>query len=172
MPSLRLHLDRLERRLTRSIAQHGILFLRVSVGIVFVWFGALKLFPGLSPAEDLAARTVSALTFGLVPPGVSVPVLGVWECAIGFGIVTGRLARLTLVLLLLQMSGTVMPLFFFPHETWLRFPYAATLEGQYIIKNVVLVSAGAVIYASLRGRSLAAQPALPRPRVHVAREVA
>jgi uncharacterized membrane protein YphA (DoxX/SURF4 family) len=156
MPSPRLDLDLLERRLTRWIAQHGILFLRVSVGIVFVWFGALKLFPGLSPAEDLAGRTVSLLTFGLVPPGVSLPVLGVWECAIGFGLMTGRLARLTLALLLLQMSGTVMPLFFFPHETWVRFPYAATLEGQYIIKNIVLVSAGAVIYGALRGRSLAA----------------
>jgi uncharacterized membrane protein YkgB len=128
--------------------------LRISVGIVFFWFGVLKFFPALSPAEDLAGRTIGALTFGLIAPAVSVPVLAAWECAIGIGLITGRFLRGTLILMFVHMSGTVTPLILFPHETWARFPYAATLEGQYIIKNLVLVSAGLVIYAYVRAASI------------------
>ena len=149
-------LDRLDDRITRWAARNSIALLRVSLGIVFFWFGVLKFFPGLSPAEDLAARTISTLTFGLVQPSVSLPVLAAWECAIGLGLMTGRFMRLNLFLLFLQMSGTVLPLFFFPKETFAHAPYAATLEGQYIIKNLVLVSAGLVLSATLRGGALVA----------------
>ncbi|HEX7488254.1 MAG TPA: hypothetical protein VF341_05070, partial [Anaeromyxobacteraceae bacterium] len=114
---------------------------------------------GLSPAEDLAARTISTLTFGMVQPQVSLPVLAAWECAIGLGLLSGRCLRAALVLLFAQMVGTLLPLFFFPKETWAHLPYAATLEGQYIIKNVVLVSAGLVIGATVRGGALVAAPA-------------
>lgn len=158
-------LDRIEERLILWMARHAITALRVSLGTVFLWFGVLKFFPGLSPAEDLAARTITALTFGAVGPAVSLPVLATWETAIGLGLVTGRCLRAALLLLFAQMAGTVLPLFFFPGETWSRLPYAATLEGQYIIKNLVLVSAGLVIGATLRGGALAggaerrAQPA-------------
>jgi uncharacterized membrane protein YphA (DoxX/SURF4 family) len=103
--------------------RHLITVLRTSVGIVFFWFGVLKFFPGLSPAEDLAARTISALSFGLVSPVVSLPVLATWECLIGLGLVTGQFMRLALALMFLQMSGTITPLFLFPHETWVQFPY-------------------------------------------------
>ena len=149
-------LDRLEDRVTRWAARNSIAMLRVSLGIVFFWFGVLKFFPGLSPAEDLAARTIGTLTFGLVGPGVALPVLAAWECAIGLGLILGRFMRLILALLFLQMSGTVLPLFFFPHETFAHLPYAATLEGQYIIKNLVLVSAGLVLSATVRGGALVA----------------
>jgi hypothetical protein len=122
----------------------------------------LKFFPGLSPAQDLAARTIGLLTFGLVPPPVSVPVLAAWECLIGLGLVVGRWMRVTLLLLFVQMLGTVTPLFLFPAETFTRFPYAPTLEGQYIIKNVVLVSAGLVIGATVRGGAVVADPEAAR----------
>ena len=150
--------DRLEMRVTEWMARHGIALLRMSVGIVFLWFGVLKFFPGLSPAQDLAARTVRILTFGLVHPAVSLPVLATWECLIGVGLITGRCLRTTLALLFLQMGGTILPLFFFPHETFTRFPFAATLEGQYIIKNLVMISAGLVIGATVRGGMLVADP--------------
>lgn len=150
MRHLHVQLNRVDEWITALIAQHGVGVLRASVGIVFFWFGVLKFFPGLSPAEDLAARTISSLTFGLVAPAVSLPVLAAWECAIGLGLITGYFMRLALVLMFMQMSGTITPLFLFPHETWVQFPYAATLEGQYIIKNLVLVSAGLVIYAATR----------------------
>jgi hypothetical protein len=78
-------LERVDVRLTRWMARHGLSFLRISLGIVFLWFGALKFFPGLSPAHDLAARTIEQLSGGLVKPGVSVLLLATWECLIGSG---------------------------------------------------------------------------------------
>jgi uncharacterized membrane protein YphA (DoxX/SURF4 family) len=140
------------------MARHGVVLLRGSLGVVFVWFGILKFFPGLSPAQELAARTIARLTFGLVPASVGLPVLAAWECAIGLGLLTGLFLRATLLLLVVQMMGTVTPLVFFPAETFMRFPYAPTLEGQYIIKNVVLVAAAIVIGATVRGGHLIAEP--------------
>jgi uncharacterized membrane protein YkgB len=165
-----------EEQVANWMARYGIALLRASLGIVFFWFGVLKFFPGVSPAEDLAARTIHVLTFGLVGARTANVVLATWECLIGLGMLTGRHLRATLVLMFAQMCGTVLPMFFFPHETFARFPYAATLEGQYIMKNVVLVSAGVVIGATIRGGRLVAAPdadgterGLARPRRAAAR---
>jgi uncharacterized membrane protein YkgB len=150
--------DRVDRRITEWMADHGLTLLRFALGIVFFWFGALKLFPGLSPAENLAGRTIEALTLGVVPTGVALPVLAVWEMAIGVGLFLGRWMRVTLLLLFVQMLGTITPLFLFPAETWVIFPFVPTLEGQYIIKNVVLVSAAIVLGATVRGGELVPEP--------------
>ena len=144
MSDLRLAFDRLDRRITTWMARYGLLLLRLSLGIVFFWFGFLKFFPGLSPAAELATRTIETLSFGLVGPEVSIYILAVWECLIGLGLLIGRYMRVTLLLLFVQMIGTVSPVFLFPAEVFTRIPYAPTLEGQYIIKNMVLVSAAAV----------------------------
>jgi uncharacterized membrane protein YphA (DoxX/SURF4 family) len=150
--------ERIDRPITRWMADRGVLLLRLSVGLVFVWFGALKFVPGLSAADELATRTIATLSFGLVPPSVSRIVLAAWETAIGLGLLSGKFMRATLFLLFVQMLGTVTPLFLFPSETW-RVPLLVpTLEGQYILKNVVLVSAGLVIGATVRGGGLSAQP--------------
>ena len=149
---------RTDVRLTRWMARYGVGALRVSLGIVFFWFGVLKFFPGLSPAQDLAARTITVLTLGLVPASVSVPVLAAWECAIGLGLVAGVFTRAVLLLLFVQMIGTLAPVLLFPGEVFHRIPYAPTLEGQYIIKNLVLISAALVIGATVRGGSLVADP--------------
>jgi uncharacterized membrane protein YkgB len=138
------------------MARYGVPLLRVSLGIVFVWFGVLKFFPGLSPAQDLATETISLLTFGIVTPNVSLPILATWETLIGLGLITGKYMRVTLLLLFGQMVGTVTPLFLFPEASFTVFPIAPTLEGQYIIKNLVLVSAGIVIGATVRGGNLVA----------------
>lgn len=155
---LRNLFDRIDKALTGWMAKYGVLFLRVSLGIVFLWFGALKFFPGLSPAEDLAARTISQLTFGYLAPQTAVFILAVWESLIGIGLLFGLYLRATLFLLWVQMLGTITPLFFFPQELFLVFPYAPTLEGQYIFKNIVLVSAGLVIGATVRGGRVVAEP--------------
>lgn len=154
-----LPITAIDVKLTRWLARHGLTLLRLSVGVVFLWFGALKFFPGLSPAEELAGRTISVMTFGLVPPAVSLPVLAAWEVLIGLGFLSGRCLRATILLLTGQMLGTVTPIFFFPHETFSAFPFAPTLEGQYIIKNIVLLSAGLVLGAVVRGGRLVADPA-------------
>ena len=158
MGSLRTWFDRIDVRITNWMARSGIMLLRVSLGIVFFWFGALKFFPGLSPAQDLATRTIEILTFGLMPPKVSILVLATWEGLIGLGLLLGLFMRATLLLLFLQMLGTMAPLFFFPHEVFTRIPYAPTLEGQYIIKNIVLISAGLIIGATVRGGAVDANP--------------
>lgn len=150
--------EQVDRRITGWMAAHGLTFLRFALGIVFFWFGALKLFPGASPAEDLAARTIAALTMGVVPSSVALPVLAVWEMAIGVGLFIGRWMRLTLLLLFVQMLGTITPLILFPAETFTIFPLAPTLEGQYIIKNVVLVAAAIVLGATVRGGELVPEP--------------
>jgi len=151
--------DDFDTRVTRWMARYGIIFLRISMGIVFLWFGALKFFPGLSPAADLATRTIERLTFGLIAPDVSILILAAWECLIGLGLISGYFMRATLLLLFLQMIGTISPLFLFPQEVFNVFPYAPTLEGQYIIKNLVLISAGLVIGATVRGGKVVADPA-------------
>ena len=146
--------DRIDARITAFLARIGVPTLRIGLGIVFFWFGVLKFFPGLSPAQDLAARTIEALSGGLVQPFVSLPMLATWECLIGLGLLTGRFLRPTLALLMLQMAGTITPLFLFPSETWIHFPYSPTLEGQYIIKNVVLIGAALVVGGTVRGGRL------------------
>lgn len=144
--------------ITSWMARYGITLLRVSLGIVFLWFGALKFFPQMSPAQELATRTISVLSFGLVPAAISLPVLATWECVIGLGLLIGRGLRGILLLLYLQMLGTLTPILLFPHEVFTRVPYAPTLEGQYIIKNLVLISAGIVVGATVRGGWMAAEP--------------
>ena len=151
-------ITRIDHRLTRWMADKGILFLRLSVGIVFLWFGVLKFFPGVSPADDLASRTIFILSFGLIGPEISMPGLALWETLIGVGLITGLFLRETLLLLFIQMMGTIMPLFIFPIETFARYPYVPTLEGQYIIKNLVILSAGIVIGSTVRGGRLTAEP--------------
>ena len=148
--------NRVDEAITTWMANYGVLLLRVSLGIVFVWFGVLKFFPGLSPAQDLATETISLLTFGIVTPNISLPVLAAWETLIGLGLITGRYMRVTLLLLFGQMLGTMTPLFLFPDASFSVFPISPTLEGQYIIKNLILVSAGIVIGATVRGGNLVA----------------
>jgi uncharacterized membrane protein YphA (DoxX/SURF4 family) len=146
--------DPLDASITRWMEKNGITLLRISMGIVFLWFGALKFFPGLSPAMDLATRTMERLTFGLVQSDLAYTILAVWESVIGLGLIFGVFLRFTLLLMFLQMLGTITPLFIFPGETFLIFPFSPTLEGQYIIKNMVLISAGLVIGATVRGAKL------------------
>lgn len=150
--------DRLDQRITAWMARHGVILTRWALGIVFLWFGALKYVPGWSPASDLAARTVQRLSFGTVEPAAAVFVLATWEVLIGLGLLSGKFLRAVLFLLWVQMLGTLTPLVLFPGETFRYFPFAPTLEGQYIIKNLVLIAAGLVVGATVRGQDAVAQP--------------
>ena len=139
-------------------AKNGLNILRVSLGLVFIWFGILKFFPGVSPAEIIAGRTIDKLSFGYIKPEISMPLLAVWECIIGLGLITRSWLSLTLLLLYFQMIGTFLPLVFFPHETFTNSVFVPTLLGQYIIKNLVLLSSGVVIGATVKGGELTAHP--------------
>ncbi|MCL4251451.1 MAG: DoxX family protein [Anaerolineae bacterium] len=144
--------DRVDRAATRWMARNGITLLRISMGVVFIWFGALKLVPDLSPAEPLIRETID-----FIPMAIFLPLLAIWEIAIGLGFITGKFMRLTILLLFLQMPGTISPVFLRPDLVFTSFPFGLTLEGQYIVKNLVLISGALVIGSTVRGGSLSAE---------------
>ena len=127
--------------------RHGVVLLRISLAAVFIWFGLLKPL-GVSPAAQLIERTVYWF-----PPEHFVPILGWWEAAIGVCLLFRPLIRVSLFLLFLQMPGTLLPLILLPDVCFTAFPYGLTLEGQYIIKNLVLISAAIVVGGTVRQRS-------------------
>lgn len=141
----RLHL--LDRRISETMKRFGTPLLRYSLGIIFIWFGALKPF-GLSPAQDLVANTVY-----FVDPAWFVPLLGWWEVAIGVGLLFRPLIRPAIALLFLQMPGTFLPLVLLPDVCFTSFPFGLSMEGQYIIKNLILISAALVIGGTVRDKA-------------------
>ena len=145
--------DRFDQLVTRWMARYGLIILRTGLGIVFLWFGALKLVPGLSPAEELVRNTIY-----WVNPDWFLYVLAIWEVLIGLGLIFGKYMRITLLLLFLQMPGTALPLVLLPEVVWTVFPYGLTLEGQYIVKNLVLIGSGLVLGGTVRGGWLDPEP--------------
>lgn len=146
--------EKRDKEVVNWMGRNGIAFLRISVGIVFFWFGFLKFFPSISPAEKIAVDTIKIISFDLLSSQAILIILAIWETFIGIGLIAKIYLREILVLLFLQMIGTLTPLFFFPEEVFTAIPYAPTLEGQYIIKNIVIISAAIVIGATLRGGSI------------------
>lgn len=135
------------------MSSRGIPLLRISLGIIFFWFGMLKFFEGLSPAEALATQTIDILTFGLIGPDTVRYGLATWEVLIGIGLMFRIYLRATLLLMFLQMLGTMSPIVLLPDQVFTYIPYGLTLEGQYIFKNLIVISAGLVIGATVRKRS-------------------
>lgn len=148
-------LDGKEIIISSWMERHGYRLLRVAMGIIFIWFGALKPL-GLSPAEALVAKA----TAWIPVPGF-LYILAAWEIAIGVCFLWKRLIRWGVVLLFLHMPGTMLPLLTLRDETFVRFPFALSLEGQYIVKNLVLIAAGIVIGGQLTHRLRGAVRAAP-----------
>lgn len=142
------YLDKFDKKISRWMASAGISFLRIGLGIIFFWFGILKFFPGISPAEELVRNTIY-----FIDPSIFILILAAWETVIGLGLITGKFMRVTLLLLFLQMPGTALPILILPEVVWNTFPFGLTLEGQYIIKNLVLIGAGLVLGGTVRGKS-------------------
>jgi uncharacterized membrane protein YkgB len=141
--------DNLDKEITTWMARNGINILRISIGIIYVWFGALKLIPGASPAEPLIRETLYFL-----PLNYFIPFLALWEIVIGLGFLSGKFMRLTILLMMLQMVGAVSPIILNPDAVFVQFPFILTLEGQYIIKNLILIAAAIVVGATVRGGRL------------------
>jgi len=140
----RQRFDELDRNIASMMSQWSIPILRGSVAVVFIWFGALKIFD-ISPAADLVAATVY-----IVPPDLFVPVLGAWEVLIGVCLLYRPLIRLGIFLLFLQLPGTFLPIVLVPEVVFTTAPYALTVEGQYIIKNLVIIGAALAIGSTVR----------------------
>ena len=144
--------DEIDQRVTSWMARYGLTLMRVALGTIFFWFGALKLVPGLSPAEDLLRNTLF-----FVDPDRFQPILALWEMAIGLGLISGLFMRATLLLLFLQMPGTALPILITPEAVFTQFPFGLTIEGQYIVKNLALITAAIVLGSTVRGGRIVAQ---------------
>jgi uncharacterized membrane protein YkgB len=137
-------LDTIDRQIAGWMQRNGMRILRYALAVVFIWFGLLKPL-GMSPAETLVKNTVYFL-----PPDVFFPILGWWEVAIGVGLLYRPLNRLALGLLFLQVPGTMLPLLLLPEVCFTSAPFGLTMEGQYIIKNIVLIGAALVVGGTVR----------------------
>lgn len=142
----------LDKRVSQTMARLGVPALRVSLAIIFIWFGLLKPL-GLSPAASLVEATVGWMP--LFTPAEWVSVIGWWEVAIGVTFLYRPALRLAIALLFLQMGGTFLPLVLLPDVTFQagRYLLAPTLEGQYIIKNLLILSAALVVGGTVRSRA-------------------
>lgn len=148
----------IDTRLINWMAKNGIKLLRWSIALIFIWFGGLKFFPGASPAEQLAGSSIEILTFGIVSASIGLPVLAAWEVIIGIGMLLPKYMRFTILLLYVQMLGTFSPIVIMPDVVFSTFPVVLTIEGQYILKNLIVISAALVIGATVRGGNLRATP--------------
>jgi uncharacterized membrane protein YkgB len=143
--SLIATLDRIDRKVVGFMSSYAILIIRLSLGIVFVWFGLLKVM-GVSPVFDLASNIVYWL-----PSELFVPLLGIWEMAIGGGLVSGKALRVILLLLFLQLAGTFLVLIILPEAAFQGGnPLFLTTEGEFVIKNLVLIAAGLAVGGTVR----------------------
>lgn len=120
--------------------------LAISIGICYLWFGVLKFFPGLSPADSLAKETITVLTFGYLSASTSIVILAIWEVALGLALIFQLYIRQVVLLTLVHMLCTFTPLLFFPDLSFNEAPFSLTLVGQYIMKNLVIISALLMLY--------------------------
>ena len=138
----------LDQRIAATMDRWGVPALRYALAVIFILFGILKPL-GFSPAAPLVRDTVAFLPLGT--PDLWVAVIGWWEVAIGVCFLWRRTIRVAIGLLALQMVGTLMPLVLLPEATFQpgRYPWAPTLEGQYIIKNLLIIAAAMVVGGTL-----------------------
>ncbi len=140
--------ERLDAAMVQFMSRFGILLLRGALGLVFIWFGGLKIFR-VSPVFDLVAETVY-----WVSPQWFVPFLGAWEVVVGLGLLFGVCLRTVLFLFFLQMAGTFLVLILRPEVAFQEGnPLKLTTIGEFVVKNIVLISAGLVIGSTVRNSS-------------------
>ena len=131
--------------ISKYMSTYGILLLRYSLAMIFIWFGLLKPL-GISPAQELVENTV----YWFDDKATFVNFLGWWEVVIGFTMCVRPLIRISIFLLFLQIPGTFLPLVLLPEVCFTDFPYGLTLEGQYIVKNLIIISSALVIGGTVR----------------------
>jgi len=144
-------LQKLDAAIHRFLVAHSIQILRIVVGLVFLLFGVLKFFPGVSPAEELTISTTDSLSFDLIPGHIAIVIIASLECIIGLLLIFGRGLRVAIYLLAGQLIGILAPLVLFTGRLFDGPHNAPTLEGQYVVKDLILVAAGLVVASTLPG---------------------
>lgn len=154
-----------ENLIHHQLVLHSIAALRIAIGAVFLGFGVLKYFPGVSPAQDLTEATTQILFLGLVPGGVALVMIATLECFIGMCLLSDRWMRLAIWLLAIEFVGILSPAILLPGRLFAGPHHAPTLEGQYVLKDIILVTAALVIAAgSFRGGRLVRDDLPPAAR--------
>ena len=120
--------------------------LAITIGIVYVWFGSLKFFSFLSPAEILAKKTIKFLTLGVIPSDISIILLAILEVSIGILLLFNLFRKKVLIVALGHMVLTFVPLFLFTEDSFMMLPFSFSLLGQYIFKNIVIMGALITLY--------------------------
>ncbi|NNL71107.1 MAG: DoxX family membrane protein [Acidimicrobiia bacterium] len=144
-----MDLMQIDRTIRRLLGTWAIPLLRISLGIVFVWFGALKVLD-VTPVTDLVAETVY-----WVDPDWFVPLLGWVEVVVGVALLVRRGLRLMLPVFLAQMLGTFLVLIVQPEVAFQDGNlFKLTVEGEFVVKNLVLLSAGLVVGATVDGERI------------------
>lgn len=122
-----------------KISRGRVAIMPIAIGLVYMWFGALKFFPGLSPAENLAINTIHELTFHIFSDQLALILLAIWEVTIGVLLLTNLFRKTALYLALFHILLTFTPFVFFPERVFTQAPFGLTLVGQYIVKNLIIL---------------------------------
>lgn len=133
-------------KLSQFIQKKCVQISSISIGLIYTWFGVLKFFPGFSPAEELAQKTLSALTLNTINPEGLLITLGIVELFIGIALILNIRKRFLFYIILIHMFGTFTPLFLFPELTFNKPPLGFSIIGQYIMKNLVILSGILIIF--------------------------
>lgn len=145
--------DQFDRALTGWMSVYSVVFLRYSLALIFLWFGALKFIPGMSPTVSLIEETTRTLGFEFIPTWVAVYALATVECLIGVGLLLNICMRITLLGLFVQMFATSIPILLLPEAVFTHFPFGLSMEGHHIVKNLIIIGAGFSLGAQLRNKT-------------------
>lgn len=140
-------LDRFDARVTRWMARTGHPVEQWLLGLLFIWFGGLKI-AGQTSATSIVAKTVY-----LGDPAVTVPILGFWEVGIGICLLFHPLLRLAIALMLIRLPGTLLALVIKFDECFDGSVLTPTIQGQYLLKDAALLGAALVLGSTVRRRS-------------------
>lgn len=134
------------KKLVLLCQKHSSFFIRASLAVVFIWFGLLKCL------DQSPAKTLVMHAFPWNDSSIFVQLIGFWEVLIGCFILFRKTLKIGLILFLLHVPGTFLPFFVASNCCFISSFWNLTLEGQYIIKNLVLISAVIFLIGSLKNQ--------------------
>lgn len=132
------------RILENKISENHVL--AICIGLIYLWFGLLKFFPGKSPAEQLAQETIALLTFNLIPASISIILLAIWEVLVAALLIIYRWKKPALILAIIHIILTFTPLLLLDQKSFVLAPLQPTLLGQYILKNILFIGVLLILY--------------------------
>jgi putative oxidoreductase len=133
----------IENHVHHQLVLHSITALRIAFGAIFLGFGVLKYFPGVSPAQSLTEATTHIRFLGLVPGSVAIAMIATLERVIGICLLANRWTRLAVWLLAIEFVGILSPVFLLTGRPFAGPHHVPTLEGEYVLKDIILKGSAA-----------------------------